>query len=158
LKVHPIDRLARAAVANLLEGSPTFARLYNALNNADANRVSLTIHAARAPNEFETLARNAQRSGMNSAYTGRTPNSPDGRIVYNPEGSQSNVETWLGHEIVHAAGIYADVVGAETEVPGGCGQHSRFTPASCGQLEDDIHREMVAWRARQDSARKPAKQ
>jgi RHS repeat-associated protein len=155
LWIEPLGVDASQAIERLRSGSATFRRIYDALKQADQSRVSVVIRQGRTADELAYI----RGPGNNAAYSHRDPHSPDGRILFNPAHTAGNMEDWLGHEIVHLAGQYADEVGGQTDVPGGCGAphqyQERLMPAAvvakCRSVEQKIRAEMDASNGHQES-------
>jgi hypothetical protein len=58
----------------------------------------------------------------------------------------------IAHEVIHAAGSYAVVVGRETDVPGGCSDHASAERLyqqegddRCREKQSQIYEEWRAW-------------
>lgn len=129
----------------------TFARLYNALNSADINKVNLVIRRASLPGEIRVA-----RSTDFGAYASRTPGSPDGRIIYlGPEATIGHIMAMLSHEIIHSAGQYSEFSGVGAE----CGASSGSHQTQCfRELDAQIFSEISAyWRANPDKEREDKK-
>jgi len=141
LHVTPIGHAANYAVARLMDGSRTFRRLYQALHRVDASRVSVVIRSARSAREIGFL----ERSGpaMTERYIVNNRRTASGVILWHDNTDGDRAVTLLAHEIVHAAGAYAEIIGDETGVPRECSYvHPNTTNPCVTPIEDQINSEM----------------
>lgn len=130
----------KATVLDLWKHSATFRKLYNALNGADPDQINLLIRhrATGDPGVGSYTHRNRRSHGR-----------AEGVIVLN-EGVEGN----LAHEIIHAAGAYADQIYKQTGVGGICGEDDEVPGnRACREpVEDQINKELA--KAKADEAAK----
>jgi RHS repeat-associated protein len=107
LKVTVADEDIRQAIVKLLHSSPTFRRIFNALEHAPTSKVNLVIRAATP----EDLGRMVDAGVKGGSTLRPNPLQPGAVIAIDrrpgAEGEFGPIEGVIAHEVVHAAGAFS---------------------------------------------------
>jgi RHS repeat-associated protein len=140
LYIRPLGPLTSGAIERLRAGSASFRRIYDALMNADPSRVNITIRPA------SYYHGEVFQMGGPSDFSRDRRTAADGAIRFHPSSTEQNLEAFLMHEIVHAAGAYFSEVGedlAGTGVAPSCENRHPNTNNPCvNPIEGRIASEM----------------
>ena len=117
LEVIVVGQRTQDAVRVAYRESPTFRRLFDALDNRRASEVLITIRLAETPEEKELV----RQASLGAARWIRNNNgrssSASTILLADPEFlTAMALSKVIPHELLHAAGYHSEITG----VPGGC--------------------------------------
>ena len=125
---------------SVLMQSPTFRRIFAALNSAPKSKVDVTVKDANQA-EVERFSAGANGTGFSIRYPFTSVGRTEADLSSEKKGAPSEI---LIDEFVHQAGYFAPETGSKTGVPAGCENHDSSSEPACAALRDKIRTEVNA--------------